>query len=37
MDFNRGLRVFWEKYYRNRCPFEEMKAYGEAMFDEMLL
>ena len=37
MDFNRGLRVFWERYYRDRCPFDEMKAYGEAMFDEMLL
>ncbi len=37
MDFNRGLRVFWEKYYRNRCQYEELKAYGEEMFDEMLL
>lgn len=31
MDFNRGLRVFWEKYYRNRCQYEELKAYGEEM------
>ena len=37
MDFNRGLRVFWEKYYRNRCSFEEMKSYGEELFGELIL
>ena len=26
MDFNRGLKVFWETYYRDRCSFEEMKS-----------
>lgn len=29
MDFNRGLKVMWEKYYKERCSFEEIKAYGE--------
>ena len=37
MDFNRGLRVFWEKYYRDRCSFEEMKSYGEELFGELIL
>ena len=37
MDFNRGLRVFWEKYYRHRCSFEEMKSYGEELFGELIL
>ena len=37
MDFNRGLRVFWETYYRDKCQFEEMKAYGEELFEELLL
>ena len=37
MDFNRGLKVFWETYYRDKCSFEEMKAYGEGLFEELLL
>ena len=37
MDFNRGLKVFWENYYRDKCTFEEMKAYGEELFEELLL
>ena len=37
MDFNRGLKVFWENYYQDKCTFEEMKAYGEELFEELLL
>lgn len=37
MDFNRGLKVFWETYYRDKCSFEKMKAYGEELFEELLL
>ena len=36
MDFNRGLKVFWETYYRDKCTFEEMKAYGEELFEVFL-
>lgn len=32
MDFNRGLKVFWEKYYKDKCSFEEISAYGEELF-----
>ena len=37
MDFNRGLYVFWKKYYQEKCPFEDMKKYGEDLFQELLL
>jgi putative hydrolase of the HAD superfamily len=37
MDFNRGLYVFWKKYYQEKCPFEDMKKYGEDLFHELLL
>ena len=30
MDFNRGLKVFWEKYYKDRCNFENMKLSNTA-------
>ena len=36
MDFNRGLYVFWESYYREKCPFEDMKKYGEDLFEVLL-
>ena len=36
MDFNRGLKVFWEKYYKDRCLFEEIKEYGEELFEVLL-
>ena len=36
MDFNRGLKVMWEKYYKNKCSFEEISAYGEELFQHML-
>lgn len=32
MDFNRGLAVMWEKYYKDKCSFEEISAYGEELF-----
>ena len=36
MDFNRGLKVFWENYYRDKCPFDDMKSYGEELFGVLL-
>lgn len=36
MDFNRGLKVMWEKYYKDKCSFEEISAYGEKLFQHML-
>ena len=36
MDFNRGLKVMWEKYYKDKCSFEEIAAYGEKLFLHML-
>ena len=36
MDFNRGLKVMWEKYYKDKCSFEEIVAYGEELFGHML-
>ena len=36
MDFNRGLRSLWEDHYKDRCPFEEIKAYGEELYGFML-
>lgn len=32
MDFNRGLKTMWEKYYKDKCSFEEISAYGEELF-----
>ena len=37
IDFNRGLFDFWNRYYKDKCPFEEMKEYGEELFRELLL
>ena len=36
MDFNRGLYVFWEKYYQDKCPFEDIKKLGEDLFQVLL-
>ena len=36
VDFNQGLKVFWERYYKDRCQFEEIKAYGEELFLQLL-
>ena len=32
IDFNRGLLPFWEKHYRSKCTFEDIKKYGEELF-----
>ena len=32
IDFNRGLRPLWEKYYQDKCTFEDIKKYGEELF-----
>ena len=36
MDFNRGLYVFWKNHYQDKCPFENMKKYGEDLFQVLL-
>ena len=36
MDFNRGLYVFWENYYKEKCRFEEIKKLGEDLFQVLL-
>lgn len=36
IDFNRGLRPFWERYYQDKCSFEEIKSYGEELFNHLL-
>ena len=36
MDFNRGLYVFWENYYKDKCSFEEIKKLGEDLFQVLL-
>ena len=36
IDFNRGLYEFWSSYYKDKCPFEDMKAYGEELFRVLL-
>ena len=36
MDFNRGLAGFWEKYYKDKCSFEEIKKFGEEQFEILL-
>ena len=36
LDFNRGLKVFWEQHYQDKCSFDDMKAYGEELFQHLL-
>ena len=36
MDFNLGLKPIWEAHYRDKCSFEEIKAYGEELYFYML-
>lgn len=36
MDFNRGLKAMWERYYKDKCSFEEISMYGEELFHHML-
>lgn len=35
MDFNRGLKAMWEKYYKDKCSFEEISGYGDELFLHM--
>lgn len=36
MEFDRGLKAMWEKYYKDKCTFEEISAYGEELFQHLL-
>ena len=36
-DFNCGLYDFWNRHYKDKCPFEDMKKYGEELFGKLLL
>ena len=36
INFYRGLFEFWKSYYEDKCPFEDMKAYGEELFQVLL-
>lgn len=36
IDFNRGLKPMWVKYYQDKCSFEDIKAYGEELFQHLL-
>ena len=35
LDFNLGLKPFWEEHYKDKCSFDEIKAYGEELFVHM--
>lgn len=35
LDFNLGLRSLWEEHYRDKCSFDDIKAYGEELFIHM--
>ncbi|ADL34962.1 hydrolase HAD superfamily [Butyrivibrio proteoclasticus B316] len=35
LDFNRGLKPLWEEHYKDKCSFDEIKAYGEELFAHM--
>ena len=36
IDFNRGLKPMWEKYYQDKCSFDDIKAHGEELFQHLL-
>ena len=36
MDFNRGLKDLWEKYYKDKCSFEEISKVGDEQFHHLL-
>ena len=36
MDFNRGLKVLWERYYKDKCSFQEISNFGDELFEHML-
>ena len=35
-DFARGFKIFWEKYYREKCSFEEIQKYADEMLGHLL-
>lgn len=35
-DFDRGFKVFWEKYYQDKCSYEEIYKYAEELFEYMM-
>ena len=35
VDFNRGLKVLWEQHYKDKCSFEDIKAYGDELFTHL--
>lgn len=36
MDFNLGLKPFWEEHYKDKCSFDEIRTYGEELFVHMM-
>lgn len=36
MVFNRGLKDLWNKYYYDKCTFEEISKVGEELFEHLL-
>ncbi|MCR4702890.1 MAG: HAD family hydrolase [Saccharofermentans sp.] len=36
IDFNLGLKPLWEEHYKDKCSFDEIKAYGEELFMYMV-
>ena len=36
MDFNRGLKDLWEKYYQDKCTFEKITKLGDEQFKNLL-
>lgn len=36
MDFNRGLKDLWEKYYQGKCTFEDITKLGDEQFKHLL-
>ena len=36
MVFNRGLKDLWNKYYYDKCTFEEISTVGEELFEHLL-
>ena len=35
VDFDRGLKIFWENHFKSACTFEEMQDYGQELFVKM--
>ncbi len=36
MDFNRGLKSFWDRYYSDKCSFKEMETFGDELFERLV-